>query len=315
MTNFTAENGQVVHPLCAADEDIEVSRPLSEHPFTYTLPALLRRSYYNLVRQPELVSSRITQGLFFSLILCCFYAPIGRDQNSIQDRIGILYEVTPLTFIGMLNNIAIFPLERNVFYREYEDGGYSAFTFLLTYFLLAVPFLVLSSFIISVLLMYAAGLKRSLQGLLSLAYVAGSYMLVGEFIGVAFCSAFYHIGFSVNIMSAVISVFTLFCGYISINMSVVISSINYISPVKWGSRLLAKMVFNGETFTCTDEEKNTAGDCPLSTGDEVLALYGMDGSRGGGGAELSAWLLGGLSIAFVAIGFIAFRLRAFILSH
>jgi hypothetical protein len=61
--------------------------------FCWCFPLMLQRSFLNLKRQPTLMSSRISQGLFFGLILALFYAPIGQDQDSVQNRMGLLYEV------------------------------------------------------------------------------------------------------------------------------------------------------------------------------------------------------------------------------
>lgn len=131
---------------------------LEDKPFYFSLFYLVRRSFLNLLRQPILTSTRITQGLFFGLILCLFYAPIGNDQYSIQNRIGCLYLTTSLTFIGMLGCVAIYPIERDVFFKEYVDGGYSALSFFVTYFLLSAPFIFVSAIIYGFLMTYAIGI-------------------------------------------------------------------------------------------------------------------------------------------------------------
>ena len=166
------------------------------------------RSATNLFRQPVACSSRITQAVFFGLILSCFYAPVGNNQDYIQNRIGNLYQTTSICFIGMLGCIAIFPQERNVFLREYADGGYSLVGFLITYFLLAIPFAAFSAFSLSILMTYAIGLKPTLYALGIFTYCVFCFILVGECVGVTFCAIFMHVGLSVNIMSVVISIFS-----------------------------------------------------------------------------------------------------------
>lgn len=173
-----------------------------------TLPYLMWRSATNLFRQPVACSSRITQAVFFALILGCFYAPVGHDQNSIQNRIGNLYQTTSICFIGMLGCIAIFPEERNVFLREYADGGYSLVGFIMTYFILAIPFAIFSAFLFSLVMTYAIGLKPTIYALGMFTYCVFCFIFVGECVGVTFCAVFMHVGLSVNIMSVVISVFS-----------------------------------------------------------------------------------------------------------
>ena len=56
----------------------------------------------------------------------------------------------------MLQNIAVYPTERDVFYREEADGCYSAETFILQYTALEIPFEILSSLVFGVISAYAA---------------------------------------------------------------------------------------------------------------------------------------------------------------
>lgn len=111
---LTAQNRSV-----RLDEDAKFTTGMGsrDKPFLYSLYFLIGRSYYNLLRQPAMTSGRISQGLFFGLILCLFYAPLGGSYDYIQNIIGALYLSTSLCFIGMLGCIAVFPLERDVFLR------------------------------------------------------------------------------------------------------------------------------------------------------------------------------------------------------
>lgn len=42
---------------------------------------------------------------------------------------GMLQQFTALYFVGMLNNVAVYPSERAVFYREFDDGIYGVLPF------------------------------------------------------------------------------------------------------------------------------------------------------------------------------------------
>jgi hypothetical protein len=131
----------------------------------------------------------------------------GNDQNSIQNRVGNLYELTALCFIGMLSSIAIYPAERNIFYREFLDNCYPALAFFAAYFLLTLPIVALAAVAISLLMTCAVGLKCSLEANYYFTFVVFCFLFVGECLGVLFCSLFYHVGFSVNVMSVIISLF------------------------------------------------------------------------------------------------------------
>jgi hypothetical protein len=76
-------------------------------------------------RQPGVLVRRTMQGILFGVIMCCFFTRLPTDGSpaSVQNRIGLMYELLTLIFVGMLNCIAVFPAERNVYFRESADGA------------------------------------------------------------------------------------------------------------------------------------------------------------------------------------------------
>lgn len=276
----------------------------------HSLVLMMHRSYLNQSRQLLQISTRVTQGLFYALILCAFYAPTLHSQEYIQNRIGNLYELTALTFIGMLNCVALFPPDRDVFFREFVDGGFSPLAFFLTYFTFTIPFIIFSAIAISALIAFAVSLQPTSGAFLLFVYVTFSFMLVGECIGVMFCSLFQHVGVSANITSLVISVFTMMAGFISINMSTTLTYLNYMSPIKWGSWIISNAVFREATFTCSEAERLASGECPYSSGDQVLRLYNMYVEDYEASLRTRLWILAVICVAFMVAAFIVLRIKA-----
>jgi hypothetical protein len=214
----------------------------------------------------------------------------------------------------MLNCIAVFPLERNVFYREYIDGGYSSLGFFLVYLIICIPFLIISAAILSVMMTFAIGLKATLKAFHLFTFVIFSFMYVGEMIGVVYLCLFYHVGFSINIMSVVISFFCMMAGFISIKMALVLERINYISPLKYGAYILTKTIFEDVTFKCDDNEKTSEGKCAIENGEDVLKLYDMYDNTDGD-LLTHIWLLAVLCCIYTITAFAILRYRAFKISH
>ena len=104
-------------------------------------------------------------------------------------------------------------------------------------------------------------------------------------------------------------------GFISLNMPPVVSYFADLSPLKWGAYILSNVVFADETFTCTSDEKNASGQCPFTTGDEVLTLYGFNGANGYFGMNFHVWILAGITAGYAILSFVIFRFRAYQLSH
>ena len=70
------------------------------------------------------------------------------DQGDLQIILDLFDNISgesALAFIGMLNCMSVFPVERDVFFREYLDGGFSVVAFFLTYFIFAIPFVLISA--------------------------------------------------------------------------------------------------------------------------------------------------------------------------
>lgn len=80
--------------------------------------------------------------------------------------------------------------------------------------------------------------------------------------------------------------------------------------MRWGSYIMANLVFEGETFTC-DADSYTC----FTTGDQVLALYDLGGRDGKYGLTFHYWMLLMLVLIYMLLAIVALRLKAFKISH
>jgi ABC-type multidrug transport system permease subunit len=106
----------------------------------------------------------------------------------------------------VLQNVAVYPSERDVFYRDYSDRIYGVEAFFCTYTVLETPFEIVSSIIFSILAVLACGLERDAQTFFIITFNAFCIVSCGESLGIAFNTLFTHTGFSVNCMSVFLSV-------------------------------------------------------------------------------------------------------------
>ncbi|KAF7713036.1 Uncharacterized protein PECH_002163 [Penicillium ucsense] len=245
-------------------------------PFRVTFPLVLYRSFLNFWRQPPLVMARSMQIVGISIIMALFFAPLKHDYAAVQSRMGFIQEFAALYFVGMLQNIAIYPNERDVFYREEADSCYSAETFLLAYTTIEIPFEILSSLIFGVLAAFADNLKRTVQIFLISAFNCFCIINCGESVGIMFCTLFSHVGFAVNVTSVLLSISTILGGVMSLNVNDVLQALNHLSPIKYSIANLAPFSMHGQTFDCTPSQQLADGSCPISTGEQVLELYNLN---------------------------------------
>ncbi|KAF9634353.1 ABC transporter-like protein [Lasiodiplodia theobromae] len=242
----------------------------------------------NFWRQPPLMVARIMQVVGLGGILALFFAPLKNDYYSVQNRVGFLQEIPSIYFVGMLQNVAVYPAERDVFAREHDDGAYGVEAFFMQYLTIETPFEIVTSLIFAVLGVLAVGLPRTVELFFLMAFNCFCIVSCGESLGIMFNTLFSHTGFAVNITSVFLSVAQIMAGIMSINMPVFLQDMNYLSPIKYVIANLAPYSLNGVKFTCTEGQRLANGRCPIETGEEVLQLYALES----GDARLNVLWLG-----------------------
>ncbi|KAH7183145.1 P-loop containing nucleoside triphosphate hydrolase protein [Fusarium flagelliforme] len=245
-------------------------------PITTALPLLLHRAVINTYRQPELIVARLMQVIGLAIILALFFAPFDNDYYSVQSRMGFVQEIGAFYFVGMLQNTAIYPTERDVFYREDDDGVYSVDAFLASYTILEVPFEVISCMIFGVLGVIAVDLPRTATLYFVSVFSCFGIVSCGESLGIMFNTLFGHTGFAVNIMGVFLALANTMAGVLSIDMPDLFKAFNYLSPIRYGTRAVAPYSLRGIEFTCNNEQRLENGQCPVQTGQDVLELYNFD---------------------------------------
>jgi hypothetical protein len=155
--------------------------------FFSAYPILVHRASINFRRQPPLLAARIMQVVGLSIILALFFAPLKHDYYSVQTRFGFIQEFCAFYFVGMLQNVAIYPNEKDVFYRENDDGIYSVEAFFAQYITLEIPFEIITSFIFAILTDLAAGLPRNAKVFFVCFFNCFCIVNCGESLGIMVC--------------------------------------------------------------------------------------------------------------------------------
>lgn len=272
--------------------------------FVTAFPLLLHRAFINFRRQPPLLLARLMQVVGFAVVLTAFYAPLRSDYTSIQNRIGFVQQVASFYFVGMLQNVAVYPAERDVFYREDDDSVYSVESFLVTYTLLEVPFEVISCLLYGVLGDLAVGFPRTVEMYFVSVFCCFSVVSCGESLGIMFNTLFSdHTGFAVTLTSILLSVSNIMAGIMSINMPELFKAFNYISPCRYAVLALAPVSLKGQTFSCDGDQKLSDGSCVIGTGEEVLELYKLDVD-----VAVNVAALAGTVVAYRIVAYLLLRL-------
>lgn len=272
--------------------------------FATSFPLLTRRAFINFRRQPPLIMARLMQVIGLAIVLSLFFAPVRHDYAYIQNRIGFVQQIGSFYFVGMLQNVAVYPAERDVFYRENDDGVYGVESFLATYTLLELPFEVISCLVFGLLGDIAVGFPRTVEMYFVCVFCCFGIVSCGESLGIMFNTLFSdHTGFAVTAVSILLSVANTMAGIMSIDMPALFNAFNYLSPIRYAVRALGPVSLQGETFTCGPDHQLPDGSCVIENGKQVLELYKLNVN-----AATNIAALAGVTIAYRAIAYLLLKL-------
>jgi hypothetical protein len=77
------------------------------NPFHVIFPIVLCRSAINLRRQAHLLVARTLHIPSIAIILALFFAPLKRNYEAVQSRMGFIQQLGSLYFLGMLHILAL----------------------------------------------------------------------------------------------------------------------------------------------------------------------------------------------------------------
>ncbi|KAK0199972.1 P-loop containing nucleoside triphosphate hydrolase protein [Desarmillaria ectypa] len=247
-------------------------------PITTSLPVLLERGALAFSRRSGVVQARFGNAVGLGIVSALFFSPLGHDYISIQNRIGCIQGILPIYFVGILQNMAVYPMERDIFYQEHGDEAYSIESFFLAYTILELPLEVVACFTFSALAAIATNLLRTVDMFFIVTLNAMCMVNAGESLGIIFNTIFHeNAGLALNVANVILCVMMFMAGLMSADMPDLFQDINKVSPLGYVIRNIMPLAFSGQMFTCDDDQRLSDGSCAVSVGEQVLEMYHVDG--------------------------------------
>ncbi|KAB5589912.1 hypothetical protein CTheo_6655 [Ceratobasidium theobromae] len=245
-------------------------------PMWIALPLVVERMTRNLWRQQAVFWIRLQQLPFLGVLFLLFYQRLKHGPSGGQDRIGYFQEmVSPIGFVGLLNCIAIFPKDRDLYFHEYRSSAaYSEATFVLGFTLVALPMEILSSLLFAVVTNIGAGMQTSPRIFFEYAAAVFALQSNGESFGIMFASITNSLGLSVSLVSTFITVLVQLSGLISVSIPTWLSDIGYATTMKYAARVIAVNESIGLKLNCPAETIQS-GECLVQNGQQLLELLGF----------------------------------------
>eukprot|EP00027_Filamoeba_sp_ATCC50430_P018747 CAMPEP_0168573442 /NCGR_PEP_ID=MMETSP0413-20121227/18538_1 /TAXON_ID=136452 /ORGANISM="Filamoeba nolandi, Strain NC-AS-23-1" /LENGTH=655 /DNA_ID=CAMNT_0008606695 /DNA_START=45 /DNA_END=2009 /DNA_ORIENTATION=- len=260
----------------SALKDLDVNRRTPS--LLQSLPILIGREVNNLRRVPPNLSARIFNLMSMAFLIFIFVWRLDTEQTGVQNRIGIIYEtLAGCAFVGFLNALALYTPSKNVYRAENVDGAYSTSAFLLAWTLTEIPFDFLASVLFSLLLYWGVGFQVDPAKYFMYLFEVFMMLFNGESIGCILLGLFEDSNIANTYGSMVLTVVLFLAGFFRSqkNFPKIWVILNYASLVRYGGEVISINEFGDLTFHCSDDERLPNGECPTSTGEQVLDYLDM----------------------------------------
>ncbi|KAL5008818.1 hypothetical protein ScPMuIL_014399 [Solemya velum] len=243
--------------------------------YIYILKCLVSRLMVNLSRERTGYLSRIFMMVAFVPFICIFLGRLKDNQQSVQDRIGLMYQGSQVPyFMGILLPVALFPPLRDLYYRECRDGLYSTGAFILAYTIHVFPFQVISSLIFSSIVYWATGMNPYLDRFGIYTAVVVIIHFCGEIVTVGIMGMFRSPHVANSISTMILACSGLFASGMLRSLGSMLDILKWISWAtlqKYCSEILVVNEFHNLNFTCPNPGK--INPCLFTTGDVYLDTF------------------------------------------
>ncbi|ODV60927.1 ATP-dependent ABC transporter [Ascoidea rubescens DSM 1968] len=239
--------------------------------FGVALVTLIERQAKTIFRSKDIILNRLGQVLTMGVFGTIFYAPLSNSSDGIYNRLGLIQNAINLYYYGFLNNIAVYPIERDYYYVESKDNLYRMECFLVAYLINEIPFEIITSLLFSALYVFGVGLPRNAEMFLVMFYGGFVTLNAGESIGIMFNTIFSNFGIAMNGLSTLFTIAIFMGGTMSMQMPMFFQVWNYLNPLKYVVKAVSNMAFRNQEFECV----GGIDECSLNSGEAVLEYYRM----------------------------------------
>ncbi|KAH3760906.1 ABC2 type transporter superfamily protein [Pelomyxa schiedti] len=242
---------------------------------------LINRNLCSLRREKVFLRTRMAQTVAVAILMFAIYWQMDNSQAGIRNRMGMLFFSSMIMLLfGMLSVLFVLPKEYAVLLRESLNNMYSPAVFLQSKIITDTPLQIIFPLIFSLLVYFTCGLNLSVDKFFIFTAVMVLISNTGSSIGFLVSSIIKDAAGAMQIAPALFIPNVVFSGFVVDLDSVptFLAWIQWLSFLKYGYAILVKNEMAGQTFYCNPDELIN-GQCPLTSGDDVLKYYNLDGAN------------------------------------
>ncbi|XP_063165820.1 broad substrate specificity ATP-binding cassette transporter ABCG2-like [Candoia aspera] len=252
-------------------------------PFFHQLKWLSRRTFKNLIGNPQNSTAQIAITTVLGIITGAVFAGVKNDATGIQNRIGALFFLATNQVLNSITTVELFITEKRIFIHEYISGYYRVSAYFFSKIIAdMMPMRTLPGIILTSLNYFTIGFKPSVESffimmitIIFIAYAASSLALA--------IATGQNVTSVANLLINICFVFMIVFSGVLVNLTTIspwLLWLEYFSIPRYGLNALQINEFTGLRF-CTEHPAGVNVTCvstssfTICTGEEYLKMQGI----------------------------------------
>uniref|UniRef100_A0ACD5Y9F2 Uncharacterized protein n=1 Tax=Avena sativa TaxID=4498 RepID=A0ACD5Y9F2_AVESA len=225
------------------------SVPTFANPLSVEVWVLMKRSFTNTRRMPELFVMRLGTIMVTGFILATIFLRLDDTPKGVQERLGFFAMGMSTMFYVCADALPVFVQERHIYLRETAHNAYRRISYVISNALVSLPPLVILSLAFAVTTFFAVGLAGGGTSFLFFVLIILASLWAGSGF-VTFLSAVVpHVMLGYTVVVAILAYFLLFSGFFINRDRIPVYWIwfHYMSLVKYPYQAVLQNEFGGAT--------------------------------------------------------------------
>lgn len=256
-------------------------------PFFHQLRWITKRSFKNLLGNPQASIAQIIVTVILGLVIGAIYFGLDNGPAGIQNRAGVLFFLTTNQCFSSVSAVELFVVEKKLFIHEYISGYYRVSSYFFGKLLSdLLPMRTLPSIIYTCILYFMLGLKPMVEAFFIMMFTLMMVAFTASSMALAIAAGQSVVSIATLLMTIAFVFMMLFSGLL-VNLRTVqpwLSWLQYLSIPRYGYMALQHNEFLGQNFCPglnTTENSTCSNEYTICTGEEHLENQGIDVSPWG----------------------------------
>ncbi|XP_052029783.1 broad substrate specificity ATP-binding cassette transporter ABCG2 [Apodemus sylvaticus] len=257
-----------------------VREPVYVTSFCHQLRWIARRSFKNLLGNPQASVAQLIVTVILGLIIGAIYFGLKNDSTGIQNRAGVLFFLTTNQCFSSVSAVELFVVEKKLFIHEYISGYYRVSSYFFGKIVSdLLPMRFLPSVIFTCILYFMLGLKKTAEAFFIMMFTLVMVAYTASSMALAIAAGQSVVSVATLLMTISFVFMMLFSGLL-VNLRTIgpwLSWLQYFSIPRYGFTALQHNEFLGQDFCSGLSENDTcAANYTICTGDGYLISQGID---------------------------------------